>query len=164
MEDAYKWLFQATRGAEHALGDRAMVQAWLDEEWAGLKKPFRGEPLFVSLRPDGSLVRLNLRPFRAMGGTKTQVMTLFLHAGAHRWGSEADFEGAWEGLARRLFREKSERLGSLSFEDWTNLDRKTRPKEFPAIDHSSSYEKARMPAYRLALGTELAALLKRHRK
>jgi hypothetical protein len=164
IEDAYKWLFQATRGAEHALGDRKMVTAWLDEEWAGLKAPIPGEPLFVNLRPDGKLVRLNLRPFRAKGGTKSEVLKLFLHAGTQIKGSKADFEKVWSALGRDLQASQNERVGTLTYADWTKLDRKTRQNGFPAIEHSPAYERARKPSYRLAFGPELTYFLRWHRK
>ncbi len=141
-----------------------MVKAWLDEEWAGLKSPLPSEPLFVSLTPDGTLVRLNLRPFRAKGRTKAEVLKLFLHAGAHIKGSKADFERAWSALGSDLHDAQLERLGTLTYTDWTKLDRKTRAKGFPAIDHSLSYERSRMPSYRLASGPELVYVLRWNRK
>jgi hypothetical protein len=45
IEDAYKWLFQACQGGEHAAPSREAAQAWLASEWAGLGPALEGEPL-----------------------------------------------------------------------------------------------------------------------
>ena len=41
-DDAYKWLFQATRGGEHAI-DREGALSWLQDEWKTLTPPRAGE-------------------------------------------------------------------------------------------------------------------------
>ena len=69
IEDAYKWLHQATRGGEHALADEAAARQWLNGEWATLGPPQPNEPLWVPLTPDCRIGRLKLRPYRARGGS-----------------------------------------------------------------------------------------------
>ena len=51
IEDAYKWLYQATRGGEHAVPDEDSARKWLDEEWATLGSPYKNEPEWEPLCP-----------------------------------------------------------------------------------------------------------------
>ena len=68
IEDAYKWLFHATRGGEHAIENEIATLKWLEKEWTTLTAPLPDEPLWVPLTPDGRIGRLNLRPYKAQGG------------------------------------------------------------------------------------------------
>src|SRR5512135_1577005 len=67
IEDAYKWLYQAANGGEHAIPDEESARRWLEREWRSLGPTPPGEPLEVPIRPDGELVRVNLRPLRDRG-------------------------------------------------------------------------------------------------
>src|SRR5262245_56083851 len=73
IEDAYKWLFHATLGGEHAVTDDEGPRQWLDREWATLGPPLAGEKEVVPLTVDGKLIRLNLRPYKARGGDKEML-------------------------------------------------------------------------------------------
>src|SRR3982751_389691 len=68
IEDAYKWLYQATRGGEHAVPDEDSARKWLDGEWQFLGNPLKDEPDWEPLCPGSEIGRLNLRPFKAGGG------------------------------------------------------------------------------------------------
>jgi len=148
IEDAYKWLFHATLGGEHAVHDLAMVRDWLHQEWRGLSKPLKGESLFLFLTPDRKLVRLNLRPYKAMGGTEASVLRMFVQSAKAFKADRKSFVREWTALGERL---RAHPLGYLRWSEWTRLDRDTRPKGYPAIDHSAEYEEAARPAYRVVL-------------
>jgi hypothetical protein len=155
IEDAYKWLFHATRGGEHAVRDEAAVGAWLEREWASLGLPEAGEPLVVGLRPDGALVRLNLRPFKARGGRPDELLSAFLRsARAFQAGGEL-FEAAWSTLGRRL---DARPTGHLDGPAWRRFDAEARAKGFPASHHSAAYSAAHHPAYRVLTGDEARQL------
>ena len=67
IEDAYKWIFQAARGGEHAAPSEVAARTRLEAEWARIGPSLPGDPLVVLLRPDGAVVRLNLRPRAGRG-------------------------------------------------------------------------------------------------
>jgi hypothetical protein len=155
IEDAYKWLYHATRGGEHAIRDETAANAWLEREWASLGPPEPGESLVVPLRADGGLVRLNLRPFRARGGRPEDLLASFLRSARSFRQDRGGFEAAWRDLGRRLAARPS---GHLDADAWRVLDAEARAKGFPAWHHSAAYAAARHPAYRVLTGDEARRL------
>ena len=146
IEDAYKWLVHATRGGEHAVDNEFAVRKWLEKEWATLGPPLENEPLWIPLTPDGRIGRLNLRPFKARGGSPDALHAAFL-AGAQSFdASPARFRAAWKDLGRALAQQP---VGHLTSAEWRRLDNATRPKKYPACHHSPAYESVRHPAYRV---------------
>jgi hypothetical protein len=150
IEDAYKWLYHATLGGEHAVTDEDGPRAWLDAEWPTLVKPRPGEAGTVSLRPDGKILRVNLRVFKAAGGDREMLLAIFVASARQFHAGRRQFSVEWDGLGREL-REHSR--GRLTWKAWIRLDRETRPRGFPAIDHSANYERIARPAYRVILSS-----------
>jgi hypothetical protein len=149
VEDAYKWLYHATMGGDHAVSDDEGPRRWLEDEWAGLGAPKAGEKEVVSLRPDGKVVRVQLRPFKARGGDPEMLLAVFV-ASAQRFRPEReDFLREWRALGERL---KDGRLSQIRYQDWRRLDRQAAREGYTAIHHSSAYEKAASPAYRVVVG------------
>lgn len=156
VEDAYKWLYQATRGGEHAVPDEKMARDWLEQEWQTLGEPQKDEPLWQPLCPDGEIGRLNLRPFRARGGRKADLLAAFVDSSRNFSHDESSFIAAWNELGRRL---KQRSRGRLAWRDWKLLDRQVRLAGYPAIHHSQPYAEARRPAYRVLTGVEAGKLI-----
>lgn len=151
IEDAYKWLFHASQGGDHAVGeDDAGPRRWMTREWATLGPPQKGEPEVVPLDKEGRLIRINLRPYRARGGDPEMLLALFVASARQFRPDPSAFRTAWAELGDQL---KRGRIGKLSYPEWVRLDRETRPVGYPAIHHSSRYETARKPAYRVILGS-----------
>jgi hypothetical protein len=145
IEDAYKWLYQATRGGEHATPDRQSASKWLEQEWALLQSATK-DPVWEPLCPDGSIGRLNLRPFRDRGGSKDAVLEAFLDSSG-QYRPEPDlFLEAWRKLGDRL---KYEPVGRVNYREWQRLDAALKAKDYPAVHHSTEYKRANAPAYRI---------------
>ena len=156
IEDAYKWLFHATRGGEHAIADETAVRQWLDQEWAALGPPQSGEPLWTPLTADGRIGRLNLRPFKAQGGSADDLHAAFLASADSFDASPARFRAAWKALGRALSKNPQ---GRLTHSEWRRLDRAMRAQGYPAIHHSPEYEQSRHPAYRVLTQEQARRLL-----
>lgn len=156
VEDAYKWIFQATRGGEHAAPDRDSAAKWLDGEWAKLAKPQDDEMLWVPLCPDGSIGRLSLRRFKTSGGKEADLLDAFLASAREFRGSREEFETAWTEFGNRL---KTEHFGKLTRKNWKEFDKKMRQAGYPAIHHSESYSAQYAPAYRVLTGEEVRGLI-----
>jgi hypothetical protein len=158
MEDAYKWIYQATRGGEHAAPDREMAADWLDKEWKTLIAPGANEPLWQPLCKDGSIGRLNLRPYKANGGDPDDLVDAFV-AGANGFkGTETDFLAAWNDLGKRL---KTGPAGALDRKKWKTLDAEMKKQDYPAIHHSEKYSEAFHPAYRILPTAQMKKLLEK---
>lgn len=149
IEDAYKWLYQATRGGEHAIPDEESARDWLESEWQTLAEPKPNEPLWQPLSPEGEIVRLNLRPFRARGGRMDELLAAFVESSRRFDNNQANFKTAWKELGKRL---KQKPIGALNWKDWRELDRKMRLSGYPAIHHSESFNRECQPAYRILTG------------
>jgi hypothetical protein len=156
IADAYKWLFHATRGGEHAVANEFAVRKWLETEWATLGPSEPGEPLWTPLAADGRIGRLNLRPYRAQGGDPAALLAAFL-AGAEAFDADpARFRKAWQSLGREL---KKRPGGHLTAAEWRRFDREMRAQGYPACHHSPEYETARQPAYRVLPAAEAGPLI-----
>jgi len=158
MEDAYKWIYQATRGGEHAAPDREMASNWLDEEWKTLARPNGGEPLWQPLCRDGSIGRLNLRPYKYEGGDPDDLVDAFV-AGADGFkGTATDFLEAWNELGKRLEKRSA---GGLDHKKWKALDAEMKKQGYPAVHHSQKYGEAFHPAYRILPAAQMNKLLEK---
>lgn len=146
IEDAYKWLYQATRGGEHAVVGEAGPRAWLLREWATLSAPGRSEPEVEVL--GGQVARVNLRPYRARGGDPEMLLAVFVASAERFERSPAGFATAWRALGERLERRG---IGKIRHSDWRQLDDQARVGGYPAIHHSEPYRRAYAPAYRVVL-------------
>lgn len=156
IEDAYKWLFQATRGGEHAAPDRDSAKEWLDGEWKGLDKPTKNEQLWEPLCRDGSIGRLNLRIFKAKGGSEEDILDAFLASSREFKETGSGFTDAWSQLGKRL---KKQASGKLTYKEWSRLDAEMKSKDYSAVHHSKHFAEARRPAYRILTAAERDKLL-----
>lgn len=158
IEDAYKWLFQATRGGEHAAPDEAQARRWLEREWSNLDVFGASEVLVEPLRGDDAIVRLHLRPYKARGGTSDALLRAFLDSAAEWTAEPSAFAAAWHALGDALH---GATYGHVTRADWERLDAATEPRGYPAVHHSESYRQARSPAYRVLTGVAAARLVAR---
>ena len=148
IEDAYKYLYQATRGGEHAVPDRESAKKWLDNEWLSLGETIQHEPTWEPLCPDGEIGRLNLRPFKNDGGKADDLLKAFLASASEYKTEPSAFAEAWAELGRRL---KKQGFDSITHREWRRLDGEMKKKKYPAIHHSDVYKKANRPAYRVLM-------------
>lgn len=156
VEDAYKYLYHAARGGEHALADETAAGLWLAREWATLGPPQPGEALWEPLTADGRIGRLHLRPYQAQGGSEAALREAFL-AGARDFDGHAGrFRQAWRALGRAL---QAQPVGELTFAEWQRVDRVMKAKGYPAAHHSAGYTAARAPAYRVLPSAQARCLL-----
>lgn len=158
IEDAYKWLFQAARGGEHAIADEAAAQKWLAGEWATLGPPQPNEPLWIPLVADGRIGRLNLRPYRAQSGDLAALHAAFLASVESYEASPVRFRAAWNAIGRSL---RKRPLGHLTHAEWRRFDGEMRVRGYPACHHSPEYVRARTPAYRVLTTVEARPLIDR---
>ncbi len=156
IEDAYKWLFHATRGGEHAIENEIATLKWLEKEWTTLTAPLPDEPLWVPLTPDGRIGRLNLRPYKAQGGDLLALHHAFVAGAASFNARPNDFLQAWRALGRAL---PTTPDAPLTQADWKQFDARMRAKKYPACHHSAAYQQARQPAYRVLPAPEARQLL-----
>jgi hypothetical protein len=105
------------------------------------------EPLLEEISPDGAVVRLNLRPFKAQQGDHRALFQAMMQ-------TARTFHKSQGRLARYLSRlEQMVNSGDLPFDTATvqSFFHGMRAKGFPAVHHSAVYAENYAPAYRVIL-------------
>jgi hypothetical protein len=151
IEDLYKLVYQATMGNEHLMTDSAAVHGYLIHELESLRplgiQASAAEPLLEEISPDGEVVRLNLRPFKARRGDHRALFQAMRQTARTFQKSPGQLEQYWRDL------EQMAKSGATAFDAaaMQSFFREMREKEFPAVHHSVVYEEKYAPAYRVIL-------------
>ena len=143
--DIYKLLYQGVRGPEHLIASAQEFTERLSAEWEALDLADQ-EALSESIRPDGSLLRLNLRPYKAAGGGLKTLAEACLETGLRPWGTQVELELTWQLLAATYSQNPPAGLLGTDFVTFTHW---LQDSGYPAVHHSDHYRKLYRPAYRL---------------
>lgn len=140
--DFYKLIFQGVFGVGHIMG--AAARRWLDAESEGLNlEEVVDEPLLEDVAADGSMVRVNLRPFLRRGLDLDDLYEAMVESEVD--GSTEEFMEAWSILNGLV--EKGEI--PVDREELEGLDRELQEEECRPHHHSKAYREAYKPAYRV---------------
>jgi hypothetical protein len=140
--DVYKLLYQGVFGIDHLLSKEA--RNFLKEEASTLRLDEQPEePLLEEASADGSMVRVNLRPYLRRGLPLDKLFSA-MEASAEK-GREEDLLEVWS-----VFRELVG-SGSLVFDEGEieELNREVKPGGCPIRHHSEAYRGEYHPAYRV---------------
>lgn len=155
--DIYKLLYQAVRGLEHLVSSPQSFRASLESEWLSLA-PGETDPLLESIRPDGSLFRINLRPFKAASGDLEELAAACLETAARPWGTQAELQQVWKDFVHHC---NADRCFGLDQHEVDTLTTWLQENDYPPLHHSDSYRTLYHPAYRLvAADSSLANVLR----
>ena len=150
--DVYKLLYQGVFGVGHIMGPGAWD--YLQGEANSVDpKDQPGDPLLESVSLDGSVIRVNLRPFIREGYPLNKLMEAMRQSDIA--GNPALFLEAWDAFAELVW------SGQLDFEhnevDAINkaLDR-AKPQP---MHHTQQYRDAYHPAYRVVRRREILKIL-----
>lgn len=145
VRDAYKLLFQGVRGPEHLIASAEDLTARLRVEYASLPAA-EDDPLWEAVRPDGTLGRLNLRPFKARGGTLEWLVAAVRQTGARPWGTLPELRAVWAAFGELCQEGRWEQFPPEEVRGFTAW---LEAQGWPAVHHSDAYRRAYRPAYRL---------------
>jgi hypothetical protein len=146
IEDVYKLVHQAAFGNGHLMTDEAGARAYLQSELDSVSSD-ASEPLVEALSPDGSVVRVNLRPFKARGGDVKSLADAMI-ASANRFVPQPGrFERWWQDIV------DAAAAGAVPFDAAAlrSFGAEKKAEGYPAIHHSAEYESRSRPAYRVVL-------------
>jgi hypothetical protein len=160
VADYYKLAHQAAFGPRHAVPDPGHVRARLMAEVEAIRSEQGAStsdgrpapvPLIEPLRPDSSLVRVNLRPFLRAGGDPEAVLAAFLSTADEVRGRRDVFDRYWS-----CFHAMAEEGDLVATTEHLRTYRRAREREaLPAGRHSEAYVAAYRPAYRVVLRDRL---------
>lgn len=146
IQDLYKLVYQAALGNEHLMTDSAMVHDYLIQELKSVQAD-SAEPLLEEISPDGVVVRLNLRPFKARHGDHRALFQAMMQ-------TTRTFQRSPERLEQHLD-DLEQMAGSgaiaLDADAVKSYFRTMREKAYPAVHHSAVYREQYAPAYRVIL-------------
>ena len=144
LDDLYKLIHQSALGVAHSLKDKNSVRAALIGELEDIR-PGPDDPLVDPISPDGSLVRVHLRPFSALNIDAELLVEAFIQTG-RTYAPSVRLLLEYAHVAASLAQE-----GRLSFSpDVVNsYFNDLRASGFPAMHHSSRYREEYRPAYRV---------------
>lgn len=152
--DVYKLLYQGVLGPEHNVVDENAFRERALAEYAPLEA-CQEERLSESVRPDGSLLRINLRAFKFRDGDLESLITDCLSAGRQEWGEPEELKVAWDAFCG-LCREG--RWPGFSPASVSECSVWLKARGYPAVHHSPAYRTYYQPSYRLIARTALSAL------
>jgi hypothetical protein len=151
--DFYKLLYQGAFGVGHIMGGAAWD--WLNKEARSIDlNEHPGEPLVEGVSSDGSMVRVNLRPYLRRGLPLEDLFEA-MEKTALREGSREDFLGAWDEF-KGLAASGEVRVDPGELEA---LDDELQMKGPTPHHHSDAYREEYHPAYRIVRREFLEGLI-----
>ncbi len=146
VQDLYKFCYQAAMGNEHIMFDTAAARQYLLSEMESVK-PDRREPLIEPLTNDSSVVRVNLRPYKAQNGSVDALLTAMARTAATFRKSTEVLRTFW-GDVMSLAGERQIHFVPSKLQEYFAAQEQAG---FPAVDHSEHYLTKYKPAYRVIL-------------
>jgi len=156
VEDVYKLAHQAAFGNEHLITDAGMARQYLLSELNAVNADDT-EPLVERLNGSGTLVRVNLRPFKARGFDPQRLVDAMLASAKAFHPNPEEFERSWQDIVQAA------ESGSVpwSADALRTFAAARRAEGYPAVHHSDVYNRRYQPAYRVLTSVEAATAAKR---
>jgi hypothetical protein len=145
LRDVYKLLYQGMMGAEHLISSPEEFARRLQLEFEHLL-PDSQERSFEPVRPDQTLLRLNLRPYKSRQVGIDRLITPLLETARLITGDLAQLQSTWLSFTQLC---EHEQLTNFNVPEVHRFNRWLEKMEFPAVHHSEPYRSEYQPAYRL---------------
>jgi hypothetical protein len=152
--DVYKLLYQGVLGSEHNIKNEIAFRERLLAEFASLEA-HQGERPYEPVRPDGSLVRINLRPFKLQQGDLDWLVVACLATGQLKWGELEELRLVWDTFCGSCQEGRWPGFGPASVSECSVW---LKARGYPAVHHSPAYRSCYQPSYRLIAKPALSAL------
>lgn len=152
--DIYKLIYQAAMGSAHSIGFVEPAREYFLEEISSMSNGPE-EPVVDIIAHDGSIFRINIRPYVQDGFNPEKLFDAFVQTGKEYTGSE----GKLELYCWWLIRMKDEGMLPVYPRDIDQYLREMSKSGFPAVHHSSEYRNAYSPSYRVISSTFIRELI-----
>jgi hypothetical protein len=145
VQDVYKLLYEGSLGVAHLLNDTAEARRSLLQECTALDTVDGGGPLIERISLDGTIVRINLRPFKRLGLSPGTLFDVMVRTALVFTPDTSDFLHGWNEFVALV------RYGLLDYPrgDVETWDSRVQRGELPVVHHSPEYVRAYRPAYRV---------------
>jgi hypothetical protein len=159
IRDLYKLAYQAAMGNEHIMNDTAAARIYLDEELASIDSSSR-EPLIEYLISDSSIIRINLRAFKARQGNSLKLMEAMIQTASNVQPSTDLLQQLWSNI-ETLAEEQKIPFNKMELDEYFQ---KMERQNFPAVHHSKVITDIYQPSYRIISKGTLSLILEKERK
>jgi hypothetical protein len=151
IRDVYKLLFQGSFGGDHFMIDSSAARRSLFEEIAGLDSAATGDPLVERISKDGSVVRVNLRPFLRLGLPADSLLKVILLSKSDSRSDTVEFLSGWNNFTALV------RYGIIPLPagELPAIDDQVQRGDIRPIHHSASYVASCRPTYRVVRQKQL---------
>jgi hypothetical protein len=139
LQDLYKLLHQAVMGSGHAVSNRETVERWLARELLEMGEGIP-ELLIDPISPNGEIVRIHLRPYIAAGHQPGKLLDAFIRTANEHHGDVQFLAQCWQDTIG---------MGLFPASEMNEFFGKLKDKGFPAVHHSTEFERLYRPAYRV---------------
>ena len=145
VQDVYKLFYQAAFGVEHILADSTEATSYLMSELAAADSSLPGEPLLERISLENELVRVNLRPFKALNLSPPLLVQVMFQSARETIPDTLMFYRLWNEFSALV------RFGLLKFppDDLKERESKSEIAVMKPIHHSTEYGGSNRPAYRV---------------
>jgi len=143
--DIYKLLYQGALGSEHIISSAERFTTYLLLELEALSADL-WERLLEPVRLDKTLLRLNLRAWKARHIEPDQLISALLETAAISTGTKASLQASWVSFIEMC---EIGRINQFSIDTVYGFGAWLVEMAFPAVHHSDIYRQAYQPAYRL---------------
>jgi hypothetical protein len=130
-------------GSGHAVTNPESARDWLVRELAEMGEG-PTELLIDPISPDGRIARIHLRPFVAAGHDPDVLLDAFIRTANEYHGDVRLLEQYWQAAMA------TSKFPAVEMEEFI---RSMKVRNYPAVHHSTEYEKLYRPAYRVVAGT-----------
>lgn len=151
VQDVYKLLFQGSFGGDHFITDTGAARRYLIEELSGLDSVSTGDPLVERVSRDGSVVRVNLRPFLRLGLSADSLLRVMLLSKSDARPDTVEFLSGWNNFTALV------RYGIVHRPagELQALKDQVERGDIRPLHHSASYTATCRPAYRVVRREQL---------
>ena len=142
--DLYKLIYQAAMGSVHRMQSINSAREHFKDE---ISKIGSGpvEPVVDIISHDGSISRINTRPYLQAGYSSDKLIEMFCRTAEEFTGSTVQLEMyCWW-----ILRMKADGLLSTNIQDIDQYLTEMAESGYPAVHHSSIYRNAYSPSYRV---------------
>ena len=146
VQDVYKLFYQGVHGPAHMLKNLNSAEQYLYSEYRNVGESTH-EFLLDPVSLDGSVVRVNLRPYKAQRGNIKKLFKV-LHLSAQQIrGENEEFVAVWDQFVPLV------KAGQLQFplHEVKIFDEQLRTHGPRTVHHSPEYREANKPAYRVVM-------------
>lgn len=145
LHDIYKLLYQGAMGSEHLISSPEEFAQRLRSEFDHLR-PDPMERIFEPVRPNQTLLRLNLRAYKSRQTWIDPLISPLLETARSFTGDLAELRATWNGFIQscELGQIQNYKINEIhTFTAWLEK------LDFPAVHHSEIYCREYQPAYLL---------------